>query len=262
VKRFLVRFIGTPIFILIFLFILYKGDYEHLVVLIAILSTVCAWEFYSIVKLRGYFPASDVATVLVGINILWLLTKNDFPIATILIVIYVIAKLVKNRKFSIPDAALTIVGFLYVGLLKNGLLLISEQDGKNLILYILATNKGSDIMAYCSGKILGGPKLAKMISPNKTIAGAIGGFCGGLGMGILVLTYTSLWGDFTPSSLLVLTGIVVIAGQVGDLVESSIKRWAGVKDSSNLLVEFGGILDIMDSFLISVPVFVLGLKLL
>lgn len=115
-----------------------------------------------------------------------------------------------------------------------------------------------DTAAYYLGSKFGRRKLAPTVSPNKTWEGSLAGF----GIAILTMALWSLWrlGEINGPLLLVgaLTGL---AAQVGDLVESMIKRGAGLKDSGDLLPGHGGMLDRMDALLFAAPVFLFGLWL-
>jgi phosphatidate cytidylyltransferase len=145
--------------------------------------------------------------------------------------------------------------------------------GLGLALSLLLSIWASDIGAYFSGKTFGGPKLAPAISPNKTWAGLIGGM---LSSTIMMVAYALYVGDMlsTPSFdlhfpngidivlLAVLGASVTISGQIGDLIESALKRSVGFKDSSNLIPGHGGLLDRIDSLILAAPVFLLCLKVL
>jgi phosphatidate cytidylyltransferase len=97
--------------------------------------------------------------------------------------------------------------------------------------------------------------MAPEISPNKTWEGAVAGLIAGGGIGAWILLGPLREAFRSPAwALVVMAVVVTIAAQMGDLVKSAIKRWAGVKDSGRLLPEFGGALDMIDSFLISGPV--------
>ena len=107
----------------------------------------------------------------------------------------------------------------------------------------------TDIGAYFAGRAIGGPKLAPSVSPNKTIAGLIGGvICAAVLAGAWVY-YVQL-----PAKLLWLAVLFAVAAQLGDLFESGLKRRAGVKDSGTWLPGHGGLLDRLDGL---VPVAVL-----
>lgn len=92
------------------------------------------------------------------------------------------------------------------------------------------------------------------ISPNKTVEGAIGGILSAVIVAILFYFFTELQNRFPLPVLLIISVILSIFGQVGDLVESALKRYYGVKDSGKLLPGHGGILDRVDSWLFVFPV--------
>lgn len=128
-----------------------------------------------------------------------------------------------------------------------------ENAGLYVVLYVLFCVWATDIGAYFSGRIIGGPKLAPSLSPNKTWAGLGGGMvAAGITGGLCHL--------FSPYPTTVLSSIIfgivlAIAAQGGDLFESWIKRRAGVKDSSTLIPGHGGLLDRVDGLMFSVPLF-------
>ena len=119
-----------------------------------------------------------------------------------------------------------------------------------LLLWLLLTIWITDSGAYFIGRRFGRRALAPRISPNKTWEGAVGGgFCGMLIAG----TYLSLLLQLNFFLALLLTLIISTLGQLGDLLESKIKRLAGVKDSGNVFPGHGGVLDRFDSLLLSAP---------
>ena len=116
-----------------------------------------------------------------------------------------------------------------------------------------------DTGAYFIGGAIGRHKMAPRFSPSKTWEGAIGGF-------VAAVVVTGLWsllrlGELRPG-LIAIAAVTAVVAQLGDLVESVIKRGAGVKDSSNLLPGHGGFFDRMDSTLLATPVYVAGLQML
>jgi phosphatidate cytidylyltransferase len=109
-----------------------------------------------------------------------------------------------------------------------------------------------DVAAYYAGRALGRHKLAPTISPNKTVEGSIAGLAGS----ILAGTLLGSWLLQRQISFLALASLAAaIAGQLGDLAESALKRSSGVKDSSSLLPGHGGMLDRLDSLIFAAPVF-------
>jgi len=110
----------------------------------------------------------------------------------------------------------------------------------------------TDIGAYFAGRIIGGPKLAVLVSPNKTWAGAIGGLCVAL---LAVYAFGQFVGQhgFVGARLSMAAGASV-ASQVGDLFESALKRRFGKKDSGTLIPGHGGLLDRLDGLVFAAPV--------
>jgi phosphatidate cytidylyltransferase len=136
------------------------------------------------------------------------------------------------------------IGLLYIGLACLGVIYLREQGGLILALWVFVTVWATDCGAYFAGRAIGGPKLAPRFSPNKTWAGLAGGMvCAGLAAAaFFVWAGLPLW--IIPLS----AGLAVLA-QLGDLLESWLKRRAGVKDSSNLIPGHGGVLDRLDGLL-------------
>jgi len=151
---------------------------------------------------------------------------------------------------SLPHAGALAFGSLYLGVPWIALTFL-KHAGPAWVLLLLATVWLCDSAAYYSGRAFGRRKLAPLVSPNKTWEGAIGGtfaaLFGGLGW--------SLWqfGTIDPA-LLAWVLVAAIAGQLGDLFESKLKRGAQVKDSGNLLPGHGGVLDRIDALLFAAPV--------
>lgn len=142
---------------------------------------------------------------------------------------------------------------LYPGVLGSHIVLLRQAtDGRDWVLLMLFTTFATDTGAYAVGRLLGGPKLAPRISPGKTIAGAVGGLLSGaLAAGALGV----LLGLGRPLTLwLALGAVVAVAGQVGDLAESLLKRSLGVKDLGRLFPGHGGAMDRLDSVLFTAPV--------
>lgn len=136
-------------------------------------------------------------------------------------------------------------GIVYSGLTGISLSAIREDSDIGLIamIFIFAVVWATDILAYFTGRAIGGPKLAPRISPGKTWSGAIGGAVSGVIAGVAVfLSHFSLDDVRIPLLALALS----VASQIGDLFESYIKRRFGVKDSSRLIPGHGGVMDRVD----------------
>ena len=154
----------------------------------------------------------------------------------------------------------TILATAYVGLLGSFIIqmrwLDGPHDGLIPLCLLLFTAKGADTGAYTVGRIAGRHKLWPSLSPNKTIEGAIGGMVFGVLGACLVVGMSRLASIPTLSwKATIAYGILVgIAAQLGDLMESMIKRDCARKDAAGTLPGFGGVLDVMDSLLFAGPV--------
>ena len=121
-----------------------------------------------------------------------------------------------------------------------------DDAGRNVVLWLIAVVAATDVGAYFAGRAIGGPKLAPTISPNKTWAGLVGGVILALAVGAGLATLAgrgALW------QFALLGVALAITSQLGDLLESSLKRRFGAKDSSNLIPGHGGVLDRIDGLL-------------
>ncbi len=141
------------------------------------------------------------------------------------------------------------LGPFYIGVPVVALVWLRTQDGggRHLVVWLLFTVWATDTGAYFAGRLIGGPRLAPVVSPNKTWAGLIGGVaCAVLvGLGIALVD-----GRAPPMALLAAAGVILASiAQAGDLGESWIKRRFGVKDTSRLIPGHGGLFDRVDGLL-------------
>jgi phosphatidate cytidylyltransferase len=139
-------------------------------------------------------------------------------------------------------------GVLYAGILLLAPVLLRNDPAFGLlaILYLFAVVWVTDIAAYFVGRRFGGPKLAPALSPGKTWSGALGGLAGGVLAGTLV---AAAGGLSRVLSIAILSLLLSVVAQVGDLFESAVKRQFGAKDSGTVIPGHGGLMDRLDSFL-------------
>ena len=158
---------------------------------------------------------------------------------------------------DIGRASVAVVGAAYVGGPLGLLVAIHARSGWTVTLLLLATVVVSDSAQYYAGRGFGRRLLAPVISPKKTVEGALGGVIGAA-VFLAVLGPRVLVGE--PIVPLALLGATMAAvGICGDLFESSLKRHAGLKDSSGLIPGHGGVLDRIDALLFATPLFYLYL---
>ena len=132
-------------------------------------------------------------------------------------------------------------------------------NGRWLLIYVILLVSCNDIAAYFAGRAWGRRKLLPEVSPGKTWAGFFGGLGGGLACAALIGLFLAQLDSRRLLVWVVIGGFAVLAGVLGDFVESMIKRNEGVKDSGTLLPGHGGVLDRIDSITAAAPVFALAL---
>lgn len=170
-----------------------------------------------------------------------------FYVLVILLLLYTVFDI---NKFSFDDVGVLTLGMLYVGFGFNAFIAARAVNFQTLLygmLVVWITDSG----AYIFGRQFGKHKLAPRVSPNKTWEGSI---CGSLSAIVICAIYLKFFPVGYSWPMMVLWTLVLsICGQFGDLIESSLKRHYGVKDSGKILPGHGGILDRFDSMLIVMP---------
>ena len=146
----------------------------------------------------------------------------------------------------------TAAGFLYAAVaeIASVLLRLDAAKGFVALIFVLVIVWVTDSGGYFAGRGIGGPKLWPRVSPKKTWAGAIGGFAASLAVAGMFAALDL--GKAAP--LLMISGVLSVVSQLGDLFESAVKRRFGVKDSSQIIPGHGGLLDRLDGFVAAVAV--------
>ncbi len=155
---------------------------------------------------------------------------------------------------DLQSLGICLFGIIWIPWSLSHITLIKDfQEGTSLLLLLVFIIWVSDIAAYFGGKTFGRLPLAPGISPNKTIEGSI---CGILASGVIAAGYSFFFVESIGGITGLLIGVFIAAiGQVGDLIESKIKRLCNVKDSGHIFPGHGGVLDRVDSFLTAAPFF-------
>ena len=162
---------------------------------------------------------------------------------------------------NIPRIAFTILSFLYLPWALGYLLALRYIPDATLGLWTLlvpvVATVGTDVAAYFTGIYLGRHKLVPRLSPGKTVEGSLGGLAGSV-VGLFILWGFAAWLNpegmpFTAWELVLIGLFLSVVSQIGDLAESMLKRYYGIKDSGSFLPGHGGLLDRIDSLLFSIP---------
>jgi len=209
----------------------------------------------------GLFALGGIAVVAVVVP--YLIASHEEPIevpGTLLALAALIAAAVRllgmagirSAAGAFPEAALLGASILATaGLLCFLDKILAGPHGLHTALAVIAIAKTADVCGYFVGTLVGRRKIAPAISPKKTWEGTIGSVLGAAGMGALLSPELK---GFPPAYGAGVGAILGLAAFLGGILSSGLKRWAGVKDSSSLLPEFGGFLDLLDSILMAAPV--------
>ncbi|NVY97027.1 phosphatidate cytidylyltransferase [Lactobacillus sp. DCY120] len=185
---------------------------------------------------------------------------SRFDIAYTFVVFLLIVMVFSKNSYNFEDAATTILSMFYIGNGFHYLATIRNSDagGLSLLLFGMILVWVTDSGAYFIGRLWGKHKLFPAISPNKTWEGSIGGVAAAILFALIYMFGLNQYVNMTTMTnnvldLVIITIILSVAGQIGDLVESAYKRYYGVKDSGKILPGHGGILDRFDSMLFVLP---------
>jgi phosphatidate cytidylyltransferase len=137
------------------------------------------------------------------------------------------------------------VGYAAVMLLAPILLRADDVDGFFAIALLFAVVWTTDVLGYFAGRAIGGPKLLPAVSPKKTWSGALAGALGAMIVAVLVAEF---FGSFDRATIAIIALLLSVVAQLGDLLESWVKRQFGVKDASHLIPGHGGVMDRLDGF--------------
>jgi phosphatidate cytidylyltransferase len=234
------------------------------VLAVTVTAEICLFEFFAISRntgLKGLTAFGYIAAAaLCGAQVAELHGASGVTLMVLLLIVVLILFLALLRSNGLKDylgtAASTLLGVLYVGFGLSWLIRMRFSEpatGRLLTILLLLMIWADDIFAYIVGRTLGKTALASRISPKKTIEGSVAGLAG-----TVLVTWGFMrlfWKPAGIQTVLLLSLPVAAAGQLGDLIESALKRGAEMKDSGHLLPGHGGMLDRVDSLLLGAPVF-------
>ena len=256
ISRITSALLGMPLVILILVF----GNVYVVDIAFAIIAAIAMHEFLKCFEGKakpvvwiGYFAAAFIAVMhfLPWISMIDYVGMFFFLMIVLLFIEVFRSKMERN----ITDISITFFGICYIVFF---LMFVPQvrgfENGQFLIWFIFTAAWGTDVFAYIVGMTIGKHKFSK-ISPKKSIEGCIGGIIGSL-LVTLAFTYGfNVYGGLSLSyeKMAIISVILSIVGQMGDFAASSIKRYVGIKDFSNLIPGHGGMLDRFDSVIFIAP---------
>ena len=208
--------------------------------LVCLLCGAMVWELTRMLDPEAPFGKAEAAgfTAAVALLVFTLQLSGGWLLGAVALAVALLAwRFPKDRAMAAGYLAL----ILFAGL---GLIALRGVYGWEWVLWLVLIVIGSDVAGYFAGRLIGGPKLWPRVSPKKTWSGTVAGW---------VMAMLIGWGFMNVlgagMGLIVVSVLVAIAGQAGDIAESAIKRHAGVKDSSNLIPGHGGFMDRFDAMI-------------
>jgi phosphatidate cytidylyltransferase len=287
----LLKRIATAVVLIpIVLVLILRAPVPVLAVVAGIVALVAVHEFLGLTEAYGVRPMRWITLIFCGIFFLLLALNfgNDKPLLATAVFVYCLGfaaalapfifltRAMRNKDLAsgYPAAAAAVFAFTYIALPLGMLVQLRQQwAGGFYLLYLLLVVWAGDIFAYFIGRSMGRHRMAPRISPNKTWEGAAASLVASVVLGWLlfhnalplseallraglIARQDGLFGLEQPAMgpVIVLTVILNGAAQLGDLVESLLKRGAGVKDSGAILPGHGGMLDRIDALLFAAPV--------
>lgn len=198
--------------------------------------------------------AAFVLTIPMDSYLTFLPIDASFACYGLFVFLILAGTVINSERYSFDDAAFPIAASLYVGIgFQN--LVHARMAGIDKVLLALFIVWATDIGAYLIGRQYGKRKLLPKVSPNKTIEGTLGGILSAVVVALIfMLVDKAVYAPFNFFLMLIFVACFSVFAQFGDLVESSIKRHFGVKDSGKLIPGHGGILDRFDSMIFVFPI--------
>jgi phosphatidate cytidylyltransferase len=261
------RVITAAVLVPLVLLLLLRGSFLLVLVATALVAELATWEYISIADAHGSRIPRNL--VLIAIAVLFAATfDNRFLVLPVIglcsLVLLIVCSFRSPLERVLPDTAFSVFALIYIGLtLATVPLVWVQQDGASLLVFLFCIVWTGDTAALYVGRNFGRSKLSPRISPNKSWEGSAASLAGSLLIAAALVALSRALEDRSIFTLhfarplarwLVLAVVLNLFAQVGDLVESAIKRGAGVKDSGAMLPGHGGILDRIDALLLAAPV--------
>lgn len=249
------RLISGIVLVIIALATIISGSWILFFTLLAV-SLIGMRELYKVMKVSDEHVTVLELVGYLGAVLYYIAMKADFgnygTMAIIISMILILFVYVFGYpKYHAEQVMAAFFGVVYVAVMLSFIYLTrSLPDGKFLAWLIFLCSWGCDTCAYCAGMLIGKHKMAPVLSPKKSIEGAVGGVAGAALLGVIYAAATQ--GKMAEYALICAVGALI--SMVGDLAASAIKRNQNIKDYGKLIPGHGGILDRFDSVIITAPV--------
>ena len=249
------RLISGIVLVIIALATIISGSWILFFTLLAV-SLIGMRELYKVMKVSDEHVTVLELVGYLGAVLYYIAMKADFgnygTMAIIISMILILFVYVFGYpKYHAEQVMAAFFGVVYVAVMLSFIYLTrSLPDGKFLVWLIFLCSWGCDTCAYCTGMLIGKHKMAPVLSPKKSIEGAVGGVAGAALLGVIYAAATQ--GKMAEYALICAVGALI--SMVGDLAASAIKRNQNIKDYGKLIPGHGGILDRFDSVIITAPV--------
>lgn len=222
---------------------------------VAVVMIMALGEFYATARSRGFAPVALFGFLgAIGIAVGTLQAGVVAIGVTLAIVTSVVGLFLAGagRRHALENAAVTVMGIGWIGLLGFAIGITRAEEYVGLILLVVLVTAGFDAGSYFAGRAFGRRPMAPKVSPKKTWEGYLGGLVTALLLAALLSTFKALF-PVTLNQAVSLTGVVAVLAPLGDAAESVIKRSLDVKDMGSMLPGHGGMLDRVDALLFVVP---------
>ncbi len=256
---FITRLISGIILVALALFFICTGN-DLLLAVMLILSLIGMFELYRVFKVEKSLPGflGYIACIAFYLDLRFKFCQDNMVIFLTFLILLLAVFVFGYPKYHSNQIMATFFGLFYVAIMLSFLYQTRMlPHGQFIVWLIFLCSWGSDTSAYCVGVLFGKHKMSPLLSPKKSVEGAIGGVIGSMVLTAIycvVISAVFKMDDFAILPLVIISGVGALISMVGDLAASAIKRNFEIKDYGKLIPGHGGVLDRFDSMIITAPI--------